>query len=46
MVIISFRWVIWTVGIIKNSDFSRVSARMNTDFNLLDGMLTIGRILP
>lgn len=29
-------------GIIKNSDFSRVSARMNTDFNLLDGMLTIG----
>ena len=29
-------------GIIKNSDFSRISARMNSDFKLLDDKLTIG----
>lgn len=29
-------------GIIKDSDFSRFSARMNSDFKLFDGVLTIG----
>ena len=29
-------------GLVKNTDFSRFSARMNTDYKLLDGLITIG----
>lgn len=29
-------------GTIKESDFNRISARMNSSFNVLDGMVTIG----
>lgn len=30
-------------GIIINSDFSRISARMNSDYKLMDGIITIGQ---
>lgn len=33
------------LGIIKNSDFERISARANTDFKLLDNIITIGENL-
>jgi TonB-linked SusC/RagA family outer membrane protein len=29
-------------GTLKNTDFNRISARINTDYKLLNGMLTIG----
>ncbi|NDV68802.1 TonB-dependent receptor [Dysgonomonas sp. 25] len=29
-------------GVIKNSDFDRISARMNTSYKLFDGIVTIG----
>lgn len=29
-------------GLVKYTDFSRISARMNTDYKLLDGLITIG----
>ncbi|MCE6984710.1 hypothetical protein EI534_46635, partial [Pseudomonas frederiksbergensis] len=31
------------LGVIKDTDFDRFSARMNSDYKLIDGILTIGQ---